>query len=73
MLGNPGVILQAFLLPKRLPIRVALTCPAFAQSPLSWGQLLIGCELKQALSVGPNLVLSKDPCVSLKQGIDRPW
>lgn len=30
-----------------------------------------GLQLKQALSVGPNSALSKDPCVSLKRGIDR--
>ena len=30
LLGNLGLLLQAFLLPKRQPIRAALTCPSYA-------------------------------------------
>lgn len=48
-----------------------LTCSACTQPPLSWGWLFSGLSLKQALSVGPNPALSKNPCVSLKQGIER--
>lgn len=63
LLGDPDWILLTLLPFKRHPCTGSPSLPRAGSFP--------DLQLKQGFSVGPSSVLSKDPCVSLKRGIDR--
>lgn len=71
-LRDPDLIFQTLLPSDRQRLHGPPSPAQPARSPRFPGASSFpGIQLKQALSVGPNSALSKDPCVSLKRGIDR--